>query len=88
MKFGLSQIWKESPLFISRLKRALNFVIFSIGAVSPKLCEWYGWTSDGILATLSIAGLGINVLGIMFGVEPSESKGEFERENDIPPHTD
>jgi hypothetical protein len=74
MKFGLSQISKQSPLIISRLKRVVNFLTFTILAYSPKLCEWYGWSEEGIMTAIGLFGIGVNVIGIMFGVEEKKEE--------------
>lgn len=78
MKFGLNQVWNQSPLIISRIKRALNFLLFSVGAFTPKLQEWFGWTPEGIITCISLIGLGINMVGIMFGIDPD---GEPKKDN-------
>lgn len=83
MKFGLKQIGEKSPLVISRAKRAINFTAFAILSYSPKICEWTGWTNEGFMTTLGLIGLGINVIGIMFGESPEE-KYQFDLKPDKP----
>lgn len=70
MKFGLSQIWKQSPLVISRLKRALNFFTFGVASFSGIICSKLGMSVDEFVQWLGLWGLMINTIGIMFGVEP------------------
>lgn len=76
MKFGLSQMWKQTPLVISRAKRAINVLAFSILPFMPKLCEWYDWTEDGVMTAIGLSGLFINIVGLMFGVEEVEEEKE------------
>jgi hypothetical protein len=70
MKFGVSQIWKQSPLVISRLKRAINFFTFSVVAFTPVLCRWIGISETDLITGLGFFGLMVNTVGIMFGVDP------------------
>lgn len=70
MKFGVSQIWKQSPLVISRLKRAINFFTFGVAAFTPAVCRWLGISETDFITGLGFFGLMVNTVGIMFGVEP------------------
>lgn len=76
MKFGLSQIWKKTPMFISRLKRALNFFIASIGALSSFVAEWFNMTDEHFMKMLFFILLVVNTVGIMFGVDPVEEDND------------
>lgn len=72
MKFGISQITKQSPLVISRLKRALNFFSFGVLVYSPIMCDKLGMDFEEFTMWLGFWGLLLNTIGIMFGVDPTE----------------
>lgn len=76
VKFGLSQIRKQSPLFISRLKRALNFFTSAVAVCTPFVCRVTGINELDFIQGLGLAGILINTIGIMFGVDPEEQEEE------------
>jgi len=78
MKFGISQIWKQSPLVISRLKRAINFFTFGVAAFSPTVCRWWGVSETDFITGLGFFGLMVNTVGIMFGVEPENKDNDAD----------
>lgn len=78
VKFGLSQIWEQSPLFISRLKRALNFFASASALCTPFICRVFGINEIDFIQGLGFAGILINTFGIMFGVKPDSEQNEEE----------
>lgn len=69
-KFGIGQIGAETPAFISKLKRALNFFSGGIVTFLPQIAASLHTTTDALAWKIGAFILLVNSLGIMFGVEP------------------
>lgn len=78
VKFGFSQIWEKSPLFISRLKRALLFFTGASAMCTPFICKVFGINETDFIQGLGLASILISTLGIMFGVKPDQPVEEKE----------
>jgi preprotein translocase subunit SecY len=74
MKFGFGQIGEETPKIISRIKRALNFLSGAIVTVLPQVADLFHTTTAKVSLIIGLAIVAVNFVGIMFGVEPDQSK--------------
>jgi hypothetical protein len=72
VKFGFGQIANQTPTAINRTKRALNFISAGIVLYLPQLAQYFHTTTDNLTTVMGLSILGINVVGIMFGVEPDQ----------------
>jgi len=79
MQFGLNQIKKATPVFISNLKRAINTAIASIAILSSFLCDWWNITPDQLLHVLGFAGAFTNIIGVLFGATEGEPQRELNQ---------
>ena len=87
MKFGISQIWAETPAFIRKLKRSLNFFMSGAVAFMPLLARWLHTDIDTLSQISGLILLAINSFGVMFGIDPEKESAKsqnFEADSSNP----
>lgn len=71
-KFGYSQLWKDTPLYIKRIR--LGVLTFIGGALMymPQLSRWTGISSEDLDAIFGITLLTLTSILSMFGQKTDE----------------
>lgn len=72
MKFGVSQLKKQTPVFISNIKRAINTFMGGVVTFMPYIQAHTGMSYEDISAIAGITLLAVNTLGSLFGVTEGE----------------
>lgn len=72
MKFGLSQLSKQTPVVISNIKRAINTFMGGVITFMPFIQAHTGLSYGDISAIAGITLLAVNTLGSLFGVVEGE----------------
>ncbi|HRH59053.1 MAG TPA: hypothetical protein PL045_00675 [Chitinophagaceae bacterium] len=73
MKFGVQQIFIETPKVIKRLQNVINYLLGTALISTDVLTEFFHVNPDSFAKLLGLILIGSNIVLIMFGVKENEA---------------